>query len=151
MARARQTSKKAAEYAARADEALAQRKALVSAIGAAEEKYEQQQDAVAEAQSKLDELATEVADAYNNAIDGGWTAAELKALGITKPDAKPAKSPKSSSSKSTHHEPNTVHTNPGGTNGADAHTAVNNDNSSDPTHDNDATSTPDNTPEPAYQ
>ncbi|MEN4464513.1 hypothetical protein LT337_31995 (plasmid) [Mycolicibacterium fortuitum] len=97
----RSTSKKA-QYQAAADKAirdqLAQRKALVGAIGTAEEKYEQQQKTVADAQQQLEVLANEVADAYNNAIEGGWTAAELKGLGISRPDAKPTKA-KSSSSK----------------------------------------------------
>lgn len=98
----RRSSKKA-EYQARADEAiraqLANRKALVGAIGTAEEKYDQQQEAVTEAQRVLDERAAEVAEAYNKALDGGWTAAELKDLGITRPEAKPSKSPKTSASK----------------------------------------------------
>lgn len=100
----RSTSKKA-KYQAAADKAirdqLAHRKALVGAIGAAEEKYEQQQNTVAEAQQQLDVLASEVADAYNTAIEGGWTAAELKGLGINRPDAKPTKA-KSGGSKTAH-------------------------------------------------
>ncbi|WP_102144339.1 hypothetical protein [Mycobacterium hubeiense] len=101
MARAKRISKKAAEYQARADEALANRTALVGAIGAAEEKYEQQRDKVAEEQRILEERAAEVADAYNNALEGGWTATELKELGITRPDAKPSKSSKNSTPKSS--------------------------------------------------
>lgn len=99
----RRSSKKA-EYQARAEEAiraqLANRKSLVGAIGTAEEKYEQQQEAVTEAQRVLDERAAEVAEAYNKALDGGWTAAELKDLGIARPEGKPSKSPKSSAPKS---------------------------------------------------
>lgn len=95
----KRTSKKAAEYQARADEALANRKALVGAIGVAEEKYELQQDAVAEAQRLLNERAVEVADAYQNALDGGWTAAELKSLGITRPEVRPSKSGRSAATR----------------------------------------------------
>lgn len=100
---ARRSSKKA-EYQARAEEAiraqLATRKTLVGAIGTAEEKYDQQQEAVVEAQRLLDERAADVAEAYNKALDGGWTAAELKDLGIARPEGKPTKSSKTSTPKS---------------------------------------------------
>lgn len=97
-------STKKAEYQARADEAIraqmSARKALVGAIGAAEEKFDQQQQIVAEAQKILHERATEVADAYAKAIAGGWTAAELKELGIIRPEGT-GKQPKKSLSKTS--------------------------------------------------
>lgn len=73
---------------------LAHRKELVGAIGAAEERRDNQLTALTEAQQKLDELNDEVLTAYTHAIAGGWTEAELSDLGITKPDTKPTKSVK---------------------------------------------------------
>lgn len=119
----RSASKKA-QYQARADEAmkaqLAHRKELVGAIGAAEEKRDNHVAVLAEAQRKLDELNNDVVTAYANAIDGGWTEAELKQLDITRPDAKPSKQAKKPASKppdphtdgaaeSHHHDGNQPH------------------------------------------
>jgi hypothetical protein len=95
---ARSTSKKT-EYEARAEEAMKARKALVGAIGDAESKYDKQLAAVTEAQRKLDELALAVAAAYDNAVEGGWTAGELKQLNITRLDAKPSKPAKKLTTK----------------------------------------------------
>lgn len=98
----RSTSKKS-QYQARADELiraqLARRKALIGAIGEAEQKYDQQLKVVTEAQEQLDARCADIAEAYNNAIDGGWTAAELKGFGINRPDSKPQKTPKNSTAK----------------------------------------------------
>lgn len=98
----RSTTKKAT-YQARADEAmkaqLARRKELVGAIGAAEERRDNQLAALTEAQQKLDELNDEVLTAYTDAIAGGWTEAELNDLGITKPETKPTKSAKKTTAR----------------------------------------------------
>lgn len=98
----RSTTRKAT-YQARADEVmkaqLARRKELVGAIGAAEERRDNQLTALTEAQQKLDELNDEVLTAYTDAIAGGWTEAELNDLGITKPDTKPTKSAKKTAAR----------------------------------------------------
>ncbi|OKH79718.1 hypothetical protein EB73_34700 [Mycobacterium sp. SWH-M3] len=144
----RSTSKKA-KYQAAADKAirdqLAQRKALVGAIGAAEERYEQQQKTVAEAQQQLEVLAGDVADAYNNALEGGWTATELKSLGISRPDAKPTKATKGGGTKSA---------NNAGVSGATAETpSTNNSENSAASGDKPESSAPTSHPdhEPSYQ
>lgn len=94
------TASKKTQYQAAAEKAirdqLKARKELVGKIGDAEEAYEKQREAVEDAQKLLDTRAAEFAQAYNAAIDGGWTVAELKDLGITRPDAKAAKPSKNS-------------------------------------------------------
>lgn len=102
------TASKKTQYQAAAEKAirdqLKARKELVGKIGDAEEAYEKQREAVEDAQKLLDTRASEFAQAYNAALDGGWTVTELKDLGITRPDAKSAKpsknSPSAGSSKS---------------------------------------------------
>lgn len=98
------TASKKTQYQAAAEKAirdqLKARKELVGKIGDAEEAYEKQREAVEDAQKLLDTRASEFAQAYNAALDGGWTVAELKDLGITRPDAKAAKPSKNSSASS---------------------------------------------------
>lgn len=98
------TASKKTQYQAAAEKAirdqLKARKELVGKIGDAEEAYEKQREAVEDAQKLLDTRASEFAQAYNAALDGGWTVAELKDLGITRPDAKAAKPTKNSSASS---------------------------------------------------
>lgn len=97
------STRKKSEYEARANELiraqLAQRKALIGAIGDAEEKYDQQLKVVTEAQRQLDARSADIAEAYSNAIEGGWTAAELKGFGINRPDSKTVKTAKNSTAK----------------------------------------------------
>lgn len=100
----KRTTKKSL-YKAKATEAIAARAALVEAIGAAEEKYDAQLKVVADAQAKLDALTSDVATAYDDAVDGGWTAAELKDLGIARPAAKPSKPVRSSGPKKPSDDP----------------------------------------------
>lgn len=96
------TASKKTQYQAAAEKAirdqLKARKELVGKIGDAEEAYEKQSEAVEDAQKLLDTRASEFARAYNAALNGGWTVAELKDLGITRPDAKTAKPSKNSPS-----------------------------------------------------
>lgn len=78
-------------------ESISDRADLVGNIGEAAANLEAQvkvsdelEKKKAESDAKVNELAAELVAAYDSAIAGGWTAAELKQLDVDKPDVKSA-------------------------------------------------------------
>lgn len=78
-------------------ESISERSDLVGNIGEAAANLEAQvkvsdelEKKKAESDAKVNKLAAALVAAYDNAIAGGWTAAELKQLDVDKPDIKSA-------------------------------------------------------------
>lgn len=96
----KQTSKKSTFKAAAQKllrDSISDRADLVGNIGEAAANLEAQvkvsdelDKKKADSDAKVNELASELVAAYDTAIAGGWTVAELKKIGVDKPDAKSA-------------------------------------------------------------
>lgn len=86
MTTSTQTSGKAAAAAA-AKALLADRIALVETLGESIDQHRRKAHAVNAAQAAERDAAEQVRAAFTAAQDGGWTATELKAAGLTPPTA----------------------------------------------------------------